>query len=554
MASAPPRRFRFGRQVVEAEPGATLLGALARRGWPSLARSVRYHRPRGPFCGLGHCTGCLVRVNGVPNVRACRREVHDGDVVRTENSWPGPRFDLLGALDALLPQGVDTVHGLRRPAWAAPLYQWVGRRLAGFGHVPDRSAADRPPEPRTLGADVAVVGGGRSGRLVAEGLVSAGVRPVVFERRVPEPRGGSTAEPVRGAEWLGGTVATVLGRTAEPSGPAFTLLGVDGGGRGVLARTPAVVLATGGYDAALLFEGSDRPGVVTADLALSGIRLPFAETVVVGGGDRARAVLERLGRAVTAVVAFDAIAPGVASVAAEHGVPLYPRSRVVRAVGRSRLRALELSRRDGSGRFRLPCREVVLAHRRLPNAQLAFQAGAERRWLDGPAAYYPAVDPAGRTNVPGLVVVGSAAGPAGASALQVEASVAAALDRSAVVPAPPTAPTAPGELVGYYRELLREPRHGKWVLCPCEDVLLHELETAVARGYRGMELGMRYTGVGTGLCQGRYCLPEAIVLLGVLEGRPPSEVGFVTQRPPLEPTPLGALATLREPLAPEAER
>jgi hypothetical protein len=195
---------------------------------------------------------------------------------------------------------------------------------------------------------------------------------------------------------------------------------------------------------------------------------------------------------------------------------------------------------------------VVLAHRRLPNAQLAFQAGAERRWSDGPAAYYPATDRAGRTNVPGLVVVGSAAGPAGAAGVRVEAAVSAVLERTAAAPEPPAGTTAPGDLLPYYRELLREPRHGKWVLCPCEDVLLEELENAVARGYRGMELGMRYTGVGTGLCQGRYCLPEAILLLAILEERPPPEVGFVTQRPPLEPTPLGTLATLREQLAPEA--
>ena len=549
MPSPSPRRFRFRRGFVDARPGDTLLGAIGRRGWPSLSRSVRYHRPRGPFCGVGTCTGCLVRVNGIPNVRACQHRVQDGDVVRTENSWPGPRLDLLGALDLLLPHGVDTVRGLRRPAWAAPLYQRVGRRLAGFGHAPDRSAAAGPAAHRVREVEVAVVGAGRSGREVAGALVEAGARPLLLERTEP---GASTEAAPSGAELVPGTTVVILSRPGPGSEGRFALVATDAEGRGLLVRARKVVLATGAYDGALLFEGSDRPGVVTADLALSSLGLPLGPTVVVGGGSRAREVVQRLGSDAEAVVAFGEIAPELARTAAELDVPLYPRSRVVRARGRGHVRALEVARRDGGGTFRLSCRTVVLAHRRLPNAQLAFQAGARRRWWDRPGAYFPEVDGVGGAGVPGLFAVGSAAWPA-AVVPPPTARVAAAVlgEATAPTPSPGAGASRPGELVAYYRELLRDPRHGKWVLCPCEDVLLEELEAAVARGYRGLELGMRYTGVGTGLCQGRYCLPEAILLLASLEDRPPSEVGVVTQRPPLVPTSLAALAGLRDDLTPE---
>jgi sarcosine oxidase alpha subunit family protein len=102
----------------------------------------------------------------------------------------------------------------------------------------------------------------------------------------------------------------------------------------------------------------------------------------------------------------------------------------------------------------------------------------------------------------------------------------------------------PNELEGYYRDLLRVPRHGRWLACPCEDVLLDEVETASRLGYRGIEVVKRYTGLGTGLCQGRYCLPDALLLLSIAEGRPPPEVGYTTQRPPVHPTPIAALAAL----------
>jgi sarcosine oxidase subunit beta len=75
-------------------------------------------------------------------------------------------------------------------------------------------------------------------------------------------------------------------------------------------------------------------------------------------------------------------------------------------------------------------------------------------------------------------------------------------------------------------------------------VLLREVEAATRAGYRGVEVVKRYSAFGTGLCQGRYCVPDVLLLLSILEGRPTAEVGTITTRPPVFPTPLGALAEL----------
>lgn len=37
----------------------------------------------GVFCAIGVCHGCLVTVNGLPDVRACQRVLHEGDEVIT---------------------------------------------------------------------------------------------------------------------------------------------------------------------------------------------------------------------------------------------------------------------------------------------------------------------------------------------------------------------------------------------------------------------------------------------------------------------------------------
>jgi predicted molibdopterin-dependent oxidoreductase YjgC len=37
----------------------------------------------GVFCAIGVCHGCLVTVNGTPDVRACQRVLREGDEVST---------------------------------------------------------------------------------------------------------------------------------------------------------------------------------------------------------------------------------------------------------------------------------------------------------------------------------------------------------------------------------------------------------------------------------------------------------------------------------------
>src|SRR2546422_135751 len=53
----------------------------------------------------------------------------------------------------------------------------------------------------------------------------------------------------------------------------------------------------------------------------------------------------------------------------------------------------------------------------------------------------------------------------------------------------------------------------KIFVCRCEDVTLHELEEAVARGHDDLESLKRYTGFGTGWCQGKSCVALCAKLL-----------------------------------------
>jgi sarcosine oxidase subunit alpha len=519
---------------------ASSLGSL-------LTRSTRYHRPRAPFCGVGYCTNCLVRVDGVPNVRACRTPIPPGAKVEVENAWPSARFDLLAAFDLAFPNGIDTLHGFRRPAFATPWFQRVVRRLAGTGTMPSPSAAGAVRPGRAVEAKSVVVGAGPAGRACAERLVAAGERPVVLER---EP----TAAAVSGAEMFLGTTAVFLPPPQEGRAHRFELIASRSDGSALSVRTDRVVVAVGGYDASLWFAGSDRPGVLTAEGAerLSSTASPrFGHALVFGGGKRALEILKRFDGKVDAVVAPGTIAPELARRASELDVPLYPRTLLLGAVGRRKVQKVRLARRGGEAPpFEIDADAIVLAHRRLPHPQLFFQAGARTFWRPDVGAYGPVLGPGGATTVPGLYAAGEVAG---ASEIEEARRSGEAVAEALAGGVPWSAPVAAGpsgahhELEGYYQELLSVgPGPGKVVVCPCEDVLLHELLEATDRGYRGIEVIKRYTGVGTGLCQGRYCLPEALLVLAQRERRSVPEVGYITQRPPVVPTALGALAGLPE--------
>ena len=81
-------------------------------------------------------------------------------------------------------------------------------------------------------------------------------------------------------------------------------------------------------------------------------------------------------------------------------------------------------------------------------------------------------------------------------------------------------------------------------LCCCEDVTLREWRQAYGEGFTEMESLKRYTGLGTGFCQGKRCLSEAAAELAALRGVEPATIRLTTIRPPAEPLTFAELAAL----------
>lgn len=97
---------------------------------------------------------------------------------------------------------------------------------------------------------------------------------------------------------------------------------------------------------------------------------------------------------------------------------------------------------------------------------------------------------------------------------------------------------------------------GKTIVCRCEDVTLADVQDAIDKGHLDIEELKRYTGLGTGPCQGRECVVPACRLLREARLRDPDRAQRqpeaprrehpFTVRPPIFPLALGLLARSRE--------
>src|SRR5687768_1092652 len=81
----------------------------------------------------------------------------------------------------------------------------------------------------------------------------------------------------------------------------------------------------------------------------------------------------------------------------------------------------------------------------------------------------------------------------------------------------------------------------KALVCSCEDVTTADVEHAIARGFTDIESVKRYTGFGTGFCQGKSCVAQAGAMLA-RAGHAATVTPF-TPRPPTTPTPLAVWAS-----------
>lgn len=268
------------------------------------------------FCGNGSCRDCNLLVDGLVDIPSCRVPLASGLSMRRG-------------------EGAGEENALSRKIEAV--------------------AAGDP-----LSCDVAVVGGGRSGKLAAARARADGRSVELFDARPPEPR----------------PVSVVDGQ-----------LDVLAAGNRRWIEAGTLILATGSRDVVPSFAGSFLPGVFPMDLVERYVAvgfLPARRLLLVGGDDRVGRLtseLERLG------------AESITTGTTLHSV-----------TGFLRVQAADVDDR------RLDIDAVAIEGRREPSLALAKALGCRTRYDRERGYDVLEVDDEGRTSVDGIAAVGSVDG------------------------------------------------------------------------------------------------------------------------------------------------
>ncbi len=429
--------FTFGGRKLAGHPGDTLASALLANGEHFVARSFKYHRPRGILAAGSEDPAALVEIGADgsrdPNVRVTEQELYEGLAARPQNCWPTLHYDF-GAVNEwiapFIPAGFYYKTFKGWPGWMR--FEPLIRRAAGLGRAPAAPDADRY-EAVNRHCDVLVVGGGPAGLMAALAAGRAGARVILAEEtaalggtllsRDPDVLSLDDRPPT---EWIARVEhelqsmpdVTILTRTTAFGYYAHNFVGLwervgdhlSEAAR--LKRLPRqrlwrvrarqVVLAAGSIERPLVFHENDRPGIMLAGAVRTYMHrygvLPGKRIVVATNNDSgwdAALDMARRGAEVAGVVDLRSeMAPVHLAEAARLGIAIYGNATITGTAGGARIEGIAVRpqkpRQQDARPVELACDLLAVAGGWGPNVALFAQSRGRLRYDEALEAFRPA--------------------------------------------------------------------------------------------------------------------------------------------------------------------
>ncbi|HEY3537301.1 MAG TPA: 2Fe-2S iron-sulfur cluster-binding protein [Trinickia sp.] len=565
--------FTFNGATMYGHPGDTLASALLANGVNVIARSFKYHRPRGFYgVGLEDPNSMLAVRDGYayyPALRAGQIRLAEGMQAETVSGWPSPNFDI-GAVAQLASKVLAAgfyYKTFKWPDWKH--FEPFVRRATGFGR-PDESVDRHDVQYRHASCDVLVIGAGPVGLTAASALLESGLDVFVVDDQATLGGSGlwemaqiagksarawtaSVIEDMRARS--GFTVLSGTTVTGAYEGNFFTLVQAFVDGKGVRAerhwkvRANNVILATGMIDRPMLFEGNDRPGIMLASAVRRLIGefgvCPAKKLAVYTNNDGAYLTAidaHRAGARVAAIIDTRSRHKAVhAKEAQALNIPCFFESEIEKSGGYRRLVSVTVRGRDGS-RKKIQCDGLAVSGGWTPLIHLAAHRGAKPTYDANSSTFICSSAPLG------WKIVGGAAGTADliesmADAWSAAVEIAKGHDRTVSVAGPSAVARSYGSVDPIWKPSCGSP--GKMWVDLQNDVKVSDVELAARENYVSVEHLKRYTTLGMGTDQGRTSNINGLAVMAKATGREMEAVGTTTFRPPYTAVRMGTIANGR---------
>ena len=576
--ASKPLNFTFDGKSYQGVQGDTLASGLLANGVHLMGRSFKYHRPRG-VVGVGsEEPNALVTFNRgqgrvTPNMRATALELFEGLSAESQNRSPNLKFDV-GAFNNVFslffPAGFYNKTFMWPKSFWDKVYEPFIRNMAGLGPAPTEDDPDNYAS--TYGhCETLIIGAGPAGIAAALAASKKDERVILVDEQ-GELGGSLLSTPnveIDGAnamDWLAKSLKALATAENVTLMPRTTAIGywhdnfvalserltdhlpnvAIGPAREKLHRIRAgkVIIAQGGIERPLVFNGNDRPGVMLASAAQTylnkyGVAVGN-EVAVFTSHDEAYQAAFDLADANIRIPAIidlrDTIRDDLIMSCKQRGIEVILGSSVSKTNGKLRIKSLEIYTPSSGAKSSLTCDALIMSGGWTPSLHLWSHSKGGIKWDDNLAAYVPDV-----ANENALCV-GACKGEFGL-AVALTAGNKAAGGRKKYT----TNETEFGtglvlnELPNYI-----ETSKQKAFVDFQNDVTEKDIKLAVQEGFKSIEHVKRYTTNGMATDQGKTSNLNALEIASKAVGKPIEKVGLTTFRPPYTPTTFGTFIGYRD--------